>query len=219
MKKQHICIFFLVAFCSFSATASLCSASWDGDKVANFTQGKPLGQTVRLNDSKGNQLAQLTVAQIKAFHEAKDAIKQVTGRTPQFLICDDQSPNAFATKGKDGGDLLGVTVGMMKMVNGDREMAAAVIGHEYAHNIRGHISGAQVRNTVLNVLGAIAGLAIDIAMQDRYGVSGFGQDISGLATGLAARKFDRDQEREADEDGFNYMLKAGFDPSGAVRLA
>lgn len=212
-------LFVTLSVISVSSVASMCGVSWDGDKVAAFTHGKALGQQIRLNDSKGNELAQVTVAQIKAFHEAKDGIKQVTGRNPQFLICDDQSPNAFATKASDGGDLLGVTVGMMKMVNGDRDMAAAVIGHEYAHNIREHLSGSQTRNTVLNVLGAIAGLALDVAMEDKYGVSGFGQDIASLSTGLVARKFDRDQEREADQDGFNYMVRAGFNPTGAIRLS
>jgi TPR repeat protein len=36
---------------------------------------------------------------------------------------------------------------------------------------------------------------------------------------LISYKFDRDQERQADEAGFRYMVEAGFSPLGAVRLA
>lgn len=40
-----------------------------------------------------------------------------------------------------------------------------------------------------------------------------------IGTVLVARQFDRDQEREADDLGFRYMTQAGFNPSGAVRIA
>lgn len=200
------------------ALAGVCDISWDGDKLAANSRGRPLAAVMRLLDKNKNVNAELTVAQIQAFYEAKEAIAREAGRSPTFVVCDGQAPNAFAAKGNNG-DVLGVTVGMMKLANGDRDMAASVIGHEFAHHIQNHMSSGQQRDMVLGILGLIAGAALENKLQTRTGVQGLGFDLGRVGATLVSRKFSRDQEREADEFGFKYLVSAGFNPNGAIRLA
>ena len=163
-------------------------------------------------------IASLLSSMFFAFFDAKEAISRQAGRSPSFLICESSSPNAFATNGQNG-DIVGVTVGMMKLVNGDRDMAAAVIGHELGHHIKDHMSAGQSREEVLGLFGLIVGIALDNKIQSRGGLPGLGGDIGRIGSTLISRKFDRDQEREADEIGFNYLVAAGFNPMGAVRMS
>jgi len=44
------------------------------------------------------------------------------------------------------------------------------------------------------------------------------QELSGITASLLENGFSRDQEREADWIGIDYMVKAGYNPEGAVRL-
>lgn len=215
MRKNNL-LWLLAIFCTH-AVAGVCELTWDGDKLASISSGRPLTQVIRLNDSKGNKRDELTVAQISAVYKAKEGIRTTTNKQVQFQICADQVPNAFAAS-RNGSDWIGITAGMVKFINGDQDLAAALIGHEYAHHLRGHATTSAVRDTILDIVAAIAGIAIDVITQDKFGFYGFGQGISGTASALATSKFDRDQEREADEDAIDYMTKAGFNPDGAVRL-
>ena len=198
--------------------AGLCDITWDGDKLAENSRGRSLTAPMRLLDKDKNVSAELTVAQLAAFHEAKEAISRQVGRSPSYVICDSKDPNAFATSGTNG-DIVGVTVGMLKLANGDRDMAAVVIGHEYAHHIKDHSSEGQRNDAIIGILGGILGVVLEYKTQQRFGVTNFGVNIAQIGATLVSRKFSRDQEREADELGFGYMVDAGFNPKGAIRLA
>jgi len=109
---------------------------------------------------------------------------------------------------------------MFKLVNGDEAMAAAVIGHEFAHHTRGHRAEAAARDALIGLAGLIVGLALESKLQHRNPANaGLGQNLAQIGSTLVSRKFDRDQEREADAVGFEYMVSARFNPTGAVRLA
>src|SRR5215471_16878730 len=82
--------------------AGLCNTAWDGDKIGRSLTDKQDKSTV------------VTAAQVRAFQEAKERISRTAGLSPSMLICSSSAPNAFATRGKDGKELVGVTVGMLK---------------------------------------------------------------------------------------------------------
>jgi hypothetical protein len=94
-----------------------------------------------------------------------------------------------------------------------------VIGHEYAHLILGHVAAAEQRRGLLTLLGELAGAAIEYKTATKTRVQGVGMDLGLMGASLISYKFDRDQEREADVTGFRYMVDAGFNPLGAMRLA
>ena len=207
-----------IAICPVLAWAGPCDITWDGDALAHNAQGRNPALGMQLLDTNKNVFAQLTGAQILAISEAKNAISKQIGRSPSLIFCSDRAPNAFAMNTPNG-DVVGITLGLATMMNGDRDMAAFVIGHEYAHLVRGHVASAARRTALLNVLGEMAGAFLEYKAATRTHVQGAGMQISVLGASLVSMKFDRDQEREADKFGFGYMVDAGFSPLGAIRLA
>jgi hypothetical protein len=207
-----------IAMCPTFACAGPCDLTWDGEKVAQIARGRNPALGTRLVDNNNNVVAELTGAQILAITEAKDAIAKELGRSPSLLFCSDKAPNAFAINTPNG-EVVGVTVGFATLINGDRDMAAMVIGHEYAHLVLRHIAAAERRREFLTLLGEMAGVLLEVKTQTKTHVQGLGMNVGLLGTSLITYKFHRDQERQADEAGFRYMVDAGFNPLGAVRFA
>ncbi|NMO13429.1 M48 family metalloprotease [Pyxidicoccus fallax] len=111
---------------------------------------------------------------------------------------DDPVVNAFALP---GGPVF-VTRGLLTHLNSEAELAS-VLGHEIGHITARH-SVEQLSQAQLAQLGLVVGSVIseDIA---KYG----GLAAAGLQ--LLFLKYGRDDERQADELGFRYMLGSGYD--------
>src|SRR3972149_6102387 len=88
--------------------------------------------------------------------------------------------------------------------------AYAVLGHERGHVTAKHSLAGYQRALAANVL--VTGIVV--AAGGRAGV----QELSGITASLLENGFSRDQEREADWLGIDYMVKSGYNPEGAVRL-
>jgi predicted Zn-dependent protease len=86
------------------------------------------------------------------------------------------------------GGKVAVFTGLLHVVQNDSQLAA-VLGHEVAHALAHHASER-------------------LARQEREG--------GGLLAALRERKFDREQESEADHIGVFLMTFAGYDPRQAV---
>lgn len=98
----------------------------------------------------------------------------------------------------DGGTVW-VTRGMMRFLKNDDELAA-VLGHEIAHALRGHMRYLWAQN--------ILGMAVTVPA----GIYGgqIGGEAAARMVQLATAKFDRDREREADLYGLLWAHRAGF---------
>lgn len=200
------------------AWAGPCDITWDGDAIARNVRGRGLIEGIRLLGPDKSVYVVLTGAQILAVAEAKNEISRQLGRSPSLIFCSDKAPNAFAMNTAQG-DVVGVTVGLATLINGDRDMAAFVIGHEYAHLVLGHMAAAEQRRALLSLFGELVGAFLEVKTQTRTHVQGLGMNTALVAASMVSYKFDRDQEREADRTGFGYMVSAGFSPLGAVRVA
>lgn len=214
MKALKACFLIVV---SGVANAGPCDTYWEGEKIEPIAvRRNGIGQiSLHLNNAV---VASIPAANVLAIKDAKEKIGTQIGRNPKWILCSDRTPNAFAYP---SGELMGITIGMSELIGADRSMAAMVIGHEYAHHVKDHGSSTKVRKWITTFLGALIGGLLDIKLQQSYGtgVAGIGNDI-GEATGeLVSMKFSRDQEREADQLGFEYLVNSGFDPEGSVRLA
>jgi len=99
-----------------------------------------------------------------------------------------------------------ITRGMLRFLKNDDEIAI-VLAHEMAHAYRGHMTYLRAKQ--------IFGLALGIAAE--IFAPGSGQAV-GLLLDAATKKFDRDQEREADFYGLIWASKAGFNVDAAKEI-
>lgn len=129
----------------------------------------------------------------------------------ELLLVDGAEPNAFAGS-VDGRPVIGINTAMMKLIGDDNEAFAALLGHEAAHWAKGHMDSGKTRANTLQGLGTLAAVGLGLA-----GVPGAGY-ITGFGADLIEASYSRDEEREADALGVEYMLANGFDPAAAVRL-
>jgi len=123
----------------------------------------------------------------------------------RYRVLNASVPNAFALPG----GYIVINRGLLVGLSSEAEMAA-VLGHETGHVTAKHSLAGYQRAMAANVLvtGAV------LAAGGRAGV----QELSGITASLLENGFSRDQEREADWLGIDYMVKAGYNPEGAVRL-
>jgi predicted Zn-dependent protease len=125
-----------------------------------------------------------------------------------YAVFEDASPNAFVLPGGH----VGVTTGLLKIVDNDDQLAA-VIGHEAGHVVAHHAAERQSQtltsSLVLGVLGAAAGGDAARALSS-YG-------STGAKYGFLL-PFSRKQELEADRLGVDFMQRAGYRPREAVVL-
>jgi predicted Zn-dependent protease len=127
------------------------------------------------------------------------------GRACTFQLDLVQAPeaNAFAS----GRSHIAVTTGMMRLLEGEDELAA-VVAHEMAHHIAEHIAEGTLRTQAGAVAGALAGAAATEILGMDLGLSRVGARAGAHAGRLSYSKAD---EREADYLGAHIMARAGFD--------
>lgn len=123
----------------------------------------------------------------------------------RYRVLNSSVPNAFALPG----GYIVINRGLLVGLSSEAEMAA-VLGHETGHVTAKHSLAGYQRAMTANVL--VTGVVL--ATGGRAGV----QELSGITASLLENGFSRDQEREADWLGIDYMVKAGYNPNGAVHL-
>ena len=139
-------------------------------------------------------------------------LAKVSGIEARLLLSDSDEINAFATEAKDE-KVIVLHMGLVDALADDRDALVSVLAHEYAHHGKSHIASTKSTNSIFGVLGVVVGAVIDY----KLGTGGLGQDIGGVGAKVITRSFSRDQEREADALGLQWMVDAGYNPAGAVR--
>ena len=123
-----------------------------------------------------------------------------------FTVIESDVANAFAAP---GGYVYFYT-GLLREMSSEAEMAA-VMAHEISHVVARH--GVKRVQTALG-----ASLAYELAFGGGNESSKALQAAIGLGLNLCFSSYRRDAEREADNYGIQYMVKAGYDPQGAVAM-
>ncbi|APG27296.1 hypothetical protein A7E78_05235 [Syntrophotalea acetylenivorans] len=126
----------------------------------------------------------------------------------QFKVVNDSAPNAFALPG----GFVAISRGLVAALENEAQLAA-VLGHELGHVTARHSVQAMQRGSLLGLGMAVLGGATG---QGSYGVAA--QQAGQLAAGLLENTYSREQERESDRLGVDYLVQAGYDPQGAVQL-
>ncbi len=125
----------------------------------------------------------------------------------EFTVINSSIPNAFALPG----GYIGITRGLLVALENEAQLAA-VLGHEIVHVTARHSDQAIQRGTLYGA--AMAGLGA--ALGDSYGP--MSQRASQLAAEVMQKGYSRENETEADLIGIDYMVKAGYNPAGAIQL-
>ncbi|MGB0957699.1 MAG: M48 family metalloprotease, partial [Litorivicinus sp.] len=126
----------------------------------------------------------------------------------EFVVVNDSSWNAWALPGGK----IALNRGLLLAMEDEAELAA-VLAHEIVHADAGHsanqMSKAQLGGLGIEILGALI---------DAPGTRQAAQQLGQISFAAVQAKFGRDDELEADHFGMRYMVSAGYDPQGAVRL-
>ncbi len=131
----------------------------------------------------------------------------LAGRSWDYAVFEDASPNAFVLPSGQ----IGVTTGLLKLVQNDDQLAA-VRGHEVGHVVARHAAERySTQSTTGLVLGAVQSRAGDYA-QAVGALGGMGAQVGLLLP------FSRSHELEADRLGVDYVAAAGYKPSESVAL-
>jgi predicted Zn-dependent protease len=191
------------------AAASRIVGFWSAAGIAHLS-----AEQIRLTNRNKEVLATVSRARVIRLIDVLSRVGRSAGVNAELFVVqlEDKQPNAFAAPGKDGRNVVGVTPAMLELLGDDFDAHAAVIGHELAHLVRQHGADRASRQGFLQGLGLIASILIGA----RTGVDPSG--LVNLGATLIDRGFSRDEEREADRLGLEYMASSGFDPQGAIRL-
>jgi Zn-dependent protease with chaperone function len=147
------------------------------------------------------------------------ALEKQSGVDAKLVYSSDPDVNAFAT---DVGDEKVVVVqdGLVEYVKEDRDAVAAALGHELAHHKADHIRAGRRKQEGVRILGAILGAVVGAKVGEHNGV--LAGAVSGAAVGVGANlialKFNRNQELEADRLSIDWLIAAGYNPQGMLRL-
>src|SRR5262249_53959420 len=197
--------------CATDLTAS--GRGWNLEQCADAPS-----ETVDLNRSDGTKAASVPRASCVALRSAAEKIQAQAGvQLTRIYIADVKTPNAFATRDKAGKPVAAVTLGMLTTIGPDEAAWAGLLGHEIAHHVKRHGEGRQGAATTAAVTGNVLANVVS------YAIPGLGGLVGGTIAGTAAQSavygsYTRPQEAEADEVGLKWMVAAGYDPQGMLRL-
>jgi predicted Zn-dependent protease len=109
---------------------------------------------------------------------------------------------------------MGVTRGILLAMEDESELGA-LLGHEIGHVNYRH-NASQMSKGMASQLVIALGVGLVAYKYQKYTTLAAG--LGALGSGLVLSKYSRDDERQADETGQAYMVRAGYHPDGMVHL-
>lgn len=137
----------------------------------------------------------------------------------EVMLIENNEPNAWCMPGGK----MAVYTGIMPVLKTEAALAA-VMGHEVAHATLSHGKKRYARAMSQSMTGtilagtAVLGGALLCKTETCRQMSTLGGIAAGFAVEFFGRKFDRNEESEADKIGQSYMAKAGYEPSESIKL-
>jgi beta-barrel assembly-enhancing protease len=122
----------------------------------------------------------------------------------RFYVLEDPSMNAFAVPG----GYIFVNTGFIRLMDHEGELAG-VLAHEISHIYARHMARMIDESKPVSIATLIGTLAAVFLGGPLAAALMVGSQAAGQAAML---KYSRDHEKEADDLGFKWMTKAGYDP-------
>jgi len=128
-----------------------------------------------------------------------------------FQVVNADYVNAYAFPG----GTIAATRGIMLEIDNEAELAA-LLGHEIGHVNARHTASRMSSQTAIAGLLGLAGVAVGVKYGGTWGAL-FG-GLGGIGAGLLLASYSRDDERQADQLGMEYMVRADYNPDGMIGL-
>ncbi len=119
--------------------------------------------------------------------------------------------NAYAFPGGS----IAATRGILVELESEAELAA-LLSHEIGHVNARHTAEQSTKGMLANLL--VAGATVATGAAGYGSAANLVQSLGGLSAGALLAHYSRDNEREADSLGMEYMTRAGYSPEGMVGL-
>jgi len=122
------------------------------------------------------------------------------------LLGDPEMVNAFALP---GGQIF-LTYGLLKFLQSEDDVAG-VLGHEIGHVIGRHSAEQMAKSQMWAGISQAAGMAgADFNLNP--------QQVAGLIYQVKTTSYGREDENQADNLGVRFMVNAGYNPEGLIRV-
>ena len=205
-KAANYCIsliLILVILCG-----SFASKAW----AMTIEEEKKLGKTIFLEMERGIEFVKDPALQAFLERMGQSLISPM-GATPfefKFYLINVLDPNAYALPG----GYIFVTTGLITLAENENEVAG-VLSHEISHVTQRHVSQMIEKSKRMSIAtlaailaGVLAGGGGKVSQATMVGAVAMAE-----AQGL---KYTRENEVDADQNSLQFMLKAGYDPSGLI---
>lgn len=214
-----------LAVLAFALVVALPGCATRGERAARVAAAKPMPpvawplvavaqahpERVLLTLGADQQLWLATPPVLSAWSAARRLLIGSSEPLPGLALVSTPTPNAYVMRHDESGIVV-VTLGMVDLLGDDEAAWAALFGHELAHlRLRHSEQRGQRRETGEGVSAAL-GFALTLA-----GIP-FAPLFADATTVVVERGYSREDERAADREGMAAMVRAGYDPAGAVRL-
>lgn len=118
--------------------------------------------------------------------------------------------NAYAFPGGS----IAITRGILAELKNEAELAG-LIGHELGHVNARHTAARMSKSRLIGTL--VGGVSL-VAGSTSQGLGDLTGALGGLGASLLLARYSREDERQADELGMEYMVKTSYSPEGMVGL-
>lgn len=118
--------------------------------------------------------------------------------------------NAYAFPGGS----IAATRGILLSLSNEAELAG-LLGHEIGHVNARHTAERMTKNVLVSL--ALVGVAAYVQTEDAR-LAPLAAGLGGIGAGMLLAKYSRDDEREADALGMEYMVRSNHSPEGMVGL-
>lgn len=114
-------------------------------------------------------------------------------------------------------NVISVYKGLLQYVETEDELAY-VLGHELGHVYKSDSRTLAIRRGAYIGAAMVGGILAAASKSDAGGATGLGMSAAGLGGLLSEPKITKYQETRADLIGIDFMVKAGYNPLGAISI-
>ncbi|MCP4746754.1 MAG: M48 family metalloprotease [Desulfobacteraceae bacterium] len=209
---------------SFLQLSSMTAAGWLAGCAANPVTGKSqfmiISEQQEIDLDKKNSPHQFSADYGPAQDQRLSAYINQTGQSLASLSHRPQMPYAFQVVNATyvnayafPGGSIAVTRGILLELDNEAELAA-LLGHELGHVNARHTAQSMSKSALTSAL--VGGVSMIIGAKSDYG--GLAAQLGMLGSGALLASYSRANERQADDLGMEYLVKAGYSSGGMVGL-